>query len=100
MAADGRAIHTFWSRPHDLPAGSHLMTFTYNQIQLSAGIYKIALGLSSYERSIHYIEDAAAIRVEDVPADGLQAIRTAGTGYLLNPVEAKVKICVGSGKSI
>jgi lipopolysaccharide transport system ATP-binding protein len=96
LGADGRAIHTFWSRPHDLPAGSHLMTFSYDQIQLSAGIYRIALGLSSYERSIHYLEDAATIRVEDVPAAGLQAIRTTGTGYLLNPVEAKVKICVES----
>jgi lipopolysaccharide transport system ATP-binding protein len=100
MGADGRPIHTFWSRPHDLPTGSHLMTFSYDQVQLSAGIYRIALGLSSYERSIHYLEDAGSIRVDDVPADGVQAIRTSGTGYLLNPVEAKVKICVRSQDTI
>jgi lipopolysaccharide transport system ATP-binding protein len=91
---EGQTLHTFWSHPQDIPVGSHIVSFNYDQIQLSAGVYRIALGLSSHEQSIHYLEDAGTITVGEVPAAGVEAVRTQGTGYLINSVPAEVRIRV------
>lgn len=89
--ADGVPVHTFWSQPQDFQVGSHTAIFHYNQVQLSAGTYRLTLGLSSHERTVHYLEDAAFIQLGEAPAEGLLAIRTTGTGLILNSVRSVVE---------
>ena len=84
--SEGEAVHVFWSEPADLEAGGYKVEFVYESVMLSAGTYNITLGLSTYERTVHSITDAASFDISDAPDAGKEFVRTSGTGLLLNKV--------------
>ena len=65
----------------DIEAGNYEATFTEEQLLLSSGLYNIAVGISSYEKSIQYIENAAIINISEIGVITLSKsiIRTTGT---------------------
>lgn len=85
------AIRTTWSNPGDTPAGEYVAVFKNTDVILTAGIYSIAVGLSSFERVIQAIESAAYANISHIAQklDDDQIIRTSGAGVILNqmPVE-------------
>ena len=85
-------IRTTWSVPADLEPGNYEAVFSEKTLFLSAGQYGVAVGLSSSEQAIQYIENAAQISVSSVAVDSLNKtiIRTSGTGILLNPMNIDI----------
>lgn len=59
-------VGTTWSSPEDLSPGRYSVVFKEETVQLSPGRYSLIFGLSLGEhQSIHYVEDAAALEIQD-----------------------------------
>ncbi|MDB4927025.1 ABC transporter ATP-binding protein [Mucilaginibacter sp.] len=85
-------VRTTWSNPVDITAGKYEAVFIESDLLLASGRYGLNVGLSSYEKAIQYIENAAYINISDISADNLDKsiIRTSGIGVLLNPMEITI----------
>lgn len=85
-------IRTTWSKPLDLMLGEYEAVFEEENLILAAGNYNFSMGLSSFERSIHYVENVASLTIADVPDSTLDKsiIRTSGVGILLNPMNVNI----------
>ena len=59
---------------------------------LASGIYHMTLGLSSYERSFHYIENVASFVISEVSDNSLDKtiVRKSGAGVFLNPMNVRI----------
>lgn len=79
-------VRTAWSSPVDITAGEYDAVFTEDQLLLATGQYNLAIGLSSSEQAIQYVENVAQINISSIAVDDLdkRIIRTSGTGVLLN----------------
>jgi lipopolysaccharide transport system ATP-binding protein len=85
-------LRTSWSKEVDLDAGDYEAVFREDQLLLAAGTYHLVLGLSSFERSIHYIENVASITISDIgdPTLDKTIVRTSGVGLILNPMKIEI----------
>jgi hypothetical protein len=90
-------IRTAWSPERDLEEGDYEAVFKEDQLLLSEGSYQLTIGLSSFERTIHYTENAATIAISNIPDPALDKsiVRTSGTGLLLNPMHVTVSSLSG-----
>jgi len=61
-------IATQWSHPQDLGPGMYEARYRWESPSLAAGHYVFALGLSSYERPVHFLEDQGHLIVSEVSA--------------------------------
>jgi len=82
-------VRTVWSKPMDLDRGNYEAVFSENQLLLSVGNYSIALGLSTYEKAIQYLENIASFTISDAQDERLDKaiIRISGSGLVLNPMD-------------
>ena len=87
-------LRTTWSKEMDLEAGDYEAVFKEEQLLFATGTYNLALGLSSFERSIHYVENVATISISNVADSTLDKtiVRTSGTGLFLNPMNVDISI--------
>ncbi len=87
-------LRTTWSKEVDLNAGEYEAVFKEEHLLFAAGTYYLALGLSSFERSIHYLENVAALNISDVQDTSLDKsiLRTSGVGQVLNPMNVDISI--------
>ena len=85
-------IRTAWSNPVDLDCGNYEAIFKESELMLSVGSYRVAVGLSSYEKAIQYIENIATLYISDVQVENLDKsiIRTSGSGLVLNPMDTSI----------
>ncbi len=85
-------LRTTWSKETDMEKGDYQVLFREDQLLFSSGSYHLVVGLSSYEKPIHYVENVASIIISDVPASSLDKsiVRTSGTGFLINPMKVSV----------
>jgi len=85
-------LRTTWSKEMDLPEGEYEAVFKEDLLLFATGTYHLALGLSSYERSLHYIENVASIYISDIADANLDKtiVRTSGTGLFLNPMGVEI----------
>ncbi len=85
-------LRTSWSSKTDLEAGQYEAVFREEDLHFSSGTYKIVLGLSSHERTFHYIEDAANFSILPIASKSLNesVIRTSGSGLVLNPMPIEI----------
>ncbi len=76
----------------DLGAGEYEALFKEEQLLFAPGIYHFAIGLSTYERSIHYVENIGSMVISDVPDLSLDQsiVRVSGVGLVLNSMDVKV----------
>jgi lipopolysaccharide transport system ATP-binding protein len=86
------SIRTSWSKEVDLEKGDYEVVFKEENLMLASGKYHINIGLSSYQRTVQYIEDVGSLNISDVTDSGLDAsiIRTSRTGFFLNPMDVKI----------
>ncbi len=86
-------VRTSWSKKINMTKGSYQAVFVEEQIILVAGKYDIIVGLSSFEQTFHYAENAARLKIEDNRSLILDKtiLRTAGVGTVLNPMNIVIK---------
>jgi len=87
-------INTTWSTKRDLDAGDYQITIWNDQIHLSGGTYYITLGLSSFERTIDYLEKQISLMIVETGRENIDSriLRLKGNGFVLNPFEEDFKI--------
>lgn len=87
-------LRTTWSKEQDLQAGDYQAVFKEEQLLFAGGTYYLALGLSSYERAIHYVENVATLFISDAPDTSLDKtiVRTSGAGLVLNPMDVQISL--------
>lgn len=85
-------IRTTWSHHIDLDAGQHEALFQEQKLLFGVGQYNFTIGLSSYERTIQYLENIARITISDSIDESLDKtiVRTSGVGLLLNPMNITI----------
>lgn len=77
---DSIPLVTIWSRATDLQTGDYLVEFPCD-FSFSAGQVTIAVGISSFERSLFYREELAQVSIADFAA-GEQPHRASGAGFI------------------
>lgn len=85
-------ILTSWSNVMNLGAGHYEAIFKETNLILAPGKYNLTIGLSNYERVLHYTENAASINISNVLDPNLpkSIIRVQDVGLLLNPMKIDV----------
>ncbi|HEX3384447.1 MAG TPA: polysaccharide ABC transporter ATP-binding protein [Mucilaginibacter sp.] len=85
-------LRTSWSEPQNLTRGFYTAVFKEEKLLLSSGQYSLTIGLSIYERPIHYVENVASFIVVDIldPTLDRSIIKTTNVGLLLNPMEITI----------
>jgi len=85
-------VRTSWSKPLDLKAGHYEAVFIEDQLILSPGCYNLTLGISNYERPIHYLENLASITISEVSDELLEnsILRVNSVGLILNPMTINI----------
>ena len=86
-------INTTWSTPRDLDEGTYEMIIWNKNIMYSAGTYYVTLGLSTFERSMHYLEKEISFMILETGREDLDSriIRLRGNGFILNPMQESFK---------
>jgi len=84
-------LQTSWSESKTYDAGDYEVIFRNDDIMLTSGQYKLVVGMSSYQRTIHYVDDAGRLLISDagnIAADN-RLVNTK-SGLLLNPMEISI----------
>jgi homopolymeric O-antigen transport system ATP-binding protein len=84
-------LRASWSDPKTIEPGDYQAVFREETLLLATGRYPIGLGLSSFERSFHYVENVGSLGISDV-ADGIDLVRISGVGVVLNPMKIKLQM--------
>ena len=81
-------IRTAFSQKMNLEPGEYEAIFKESEIIFGEGILRISLGMSSYEKAIHYVEDFAFINFTSInnSLNDDRIIRTSAS-TILNPME-------------
>ncbi|RZK36647.1 MAG: ATP-binding cassette domain-containing protein [Pedobacter sp.] len=85
-------IRTSWSSEQNLLAGNYTAIFKEESLILATDTYFLTVGLSSFEKSIQYLENVASFTVSDATHSNLDPsiIRTTATGIILNPMKITI----------
>jgi lipopolysaccharide transport system ATP-binding protein len=83
-------LRTSWSAPGPIEPGEYEAVFREDTIMLAAGRYSVTVGLSNYERSFHYVENAGTVEIADY-AEGVDLLRVSNVGYILNPFQIELR---------
>lgn len=85
MSDEGANVRTSWTKPQNLDAGKHKVTYTENKMYYGAGRYSLAVGLSSNEINLQYISDCYSLNFE-VSVNKELALRT-DCGFVVNQMD-------------
>ncbi len=86
---DDTAIRTSWSQPEEMEPGYYEVIFRDETVNLTSGVYKLALGLSSRESAFQYLPEAAYVEF-DTYIDKSKALRS-NSGIILNQMKTEIK---------
>jgi lipopolysaccharide transport system ATP-binding protein len=89
-SSKGVQIRTSWSSPMAVKPGIYTATFRENHILMAPDFYTIMIGLSDYERTFQYIEDAGSIKIEEF-TQGIDLVRISDVGIILNPFNISIQ---------
>ncbi len=80
-------LQTSWSEAATFEEGEYDVLFKNDEIMLTTGQYKLVVGLSAFQRVIHYVPDAGRLMISDAGdvASNTRIINTQ-SGLLLNPM--------------
>ena len=87
--AEGIPIATYWSKTQDIGVGKYSVTFDVD-LPLKAMELRFVVGLSSFERTVHYADGVGHVSISEV-AVAEQPIRSSGSGILLTPQVAEIQ---------
>ena len=79
-SVDGVPLITWWSAPQDLAPGLYSADFLCD-VPFSAGSLNFAVGVSSEERVLYYVEGIGCVTIDEI-AVGEQPVRASGAGLL------------------
>jgi lipopolysaccharide transport system ATP-binding protein len=82
-------LRTAYSTPRDLVPGEYEAVFKEDNLILATGSYQIIIGLSSFERTFHYTENAGAIKIAEF-TENLDLVRIKNVGLILNPLQIEI----------
>jgi len=87
----GQPVRTVWSKARPLELGQYKALFSFDDIYLACGMYKLVIGLSEYERSFHYVDDVASFEILDA-TDGSADARIVNyrSGLILNQCRVEI----------
>jgi lipopolysaccharide transport system ATP-binding protein len=87
-------IRTSWSRKMDLDEGYYEAVFKETHLILAPGNYNLTVGLSNYERPVHYMENIASFVISDATDAFIDSsiLRTTNVGYILNPMQVNISL--------
>ena len=92
-------FRTTWSAPKDIEPGYFEAVFSDHNILMSAGEYKILIGITSYQRPVQYVENVAVLRISEIDEiNDERILRISGNGLVLNPMN--VEIMKAENKSV
>lgn len=84
-------VQTSWSVPAKVEEGEYEAIFMNSEILLTGGQYKLIVGLSTFERAIHYIENAAWITISEASSENIDSrIVNTKSGLLLNSMDIEI----------
>ena len=85
-------IRTTWSTVQNLSEGNYEAVFKEKLLILTPGIYNLTIGLTNYERSIHYLENMASFTISDIADASLDStiIKVNDVGIILNPMTVDI----------
>jgi lipopolysaccharide transport system ATP-binding protein len=89
LTRDGNTIRLTYSTPSLIQPGEYSATFREESVMLGSARYHIAVGLSDYHRSIHYVEEAGILDIAPY-AEGDGHIAVQGAGTVLNPMKVDI----------
>jgi lipopolysaccharide transport system ATP-binding protein len=88
----GVPYRTVWTKPQTLEAGEYQIIFREDQLILAPGNYSITVGLSVYNTTFQYQENAGILSIADfsdgIGEDNLQCL--SGTGIVLNAMNVHI----------
>ncbi|HNT37441.1 MAG TPA: ABC transporter ATP-binding protein, partial [bacterium] len=82
-------LRTSWSPAQTLNPGDYDAVFREHAVILAAGRYQLVIGLSSYERTFHYVRNAGILEVAGF-AEGIDLVRVSNTALVLNPMTVDI----------
>ncbi len=82
----GMPIRTVWTKAVAVNPGEYCATFEEREILYASGEYKVTIGLSNNERTIHYSDDIVVLRISEIGelTQDRSYLRTKGSGVILN----------------
>jgi len=82
----GMPIRTVWSEARVINPGEYCATFDEREIMYSSADYKVIIGLSNNERTIHYSDDVVRLRISEIGelTQDPSYLKTKGSGVILN----------------
>jgi lipopolysaccharide transport system ATP-binding protein len=84
------AVWTVWSKPRDLEPGHYQAVFLNELVSLCAGSYTIVVGLSSNNKTFHYVEEAATLVLAEI-SNIAEAVKANGDcGFIVNPMNTTI----------
>jgi len=88
------SLRTSWSTKVDIAEGDYEAVFKEDQIIFSSGSYNLTLGLSNYERPIHYIENVATFTISEIndPLLETSILKVNNVGIFLNPMNVTISV--------
>ncbi len=89
-SAEGAPLITWWSAPSDLAAGRYAVEFACD-IPFAAGALNFAIGISTHERPLYYVEGVGNVTISEVAA-GEQPFRASGTGLLVSSQRPPIEV--------
>lgn len=93
LTQDDIGLRTTWSESADLEAGEYEFIFREQSLFLSAGVYKLIVGLSARMVTFQYVENCATLRICDEIAESASSIKVVkGVGIVLNPMQVEMII--------
>ncbi len=86
-------IRTVWSKSIKINEGFYEISFYNDDFIYSSGVLHLTVGLSNFERSIHYVEDIVSFYINDsFQNDAISNIlRAKNRAILLNPMKYDLK---------
>ena len=86
VAYDSIPIRTIFSEARSFNRGNYRAVFDLNDIVLAPGRYNLVIGLSNYERTLHFIENGLLLQIDEIKDFGNKDnyIRNKNVGFVLN----------------
>jgi homopolymeric O-antigen transport system ATP-binding protein len=83
-------LRTSWSAPSMVEPGAYEAIFRETTILLGSDRYSLILGLSTYERTFQYVENAGILDIAGF-AEGADFVRVSKVGAILNPFDIEIR---------
>lgn len=86
-------LRTIYSNAVWTKAGIYEAVFVQQDILYATGHYKLVIGISTYERTIHYIDKGLSLHISELMGEvDERIIRNKNVGYILNPADVSIHI--------